>query len=69
MSLQFLSYLVSLGFRKDLEDLPSPLRGGIGGGGRNGSEALRLKFRPALTLPRKGGGKNASADLKFVMAI
>ena len=39
--------------RRKLGELPSPLRGGVGGGGRCGLRQLRP---PSLTLPRKGGG-------------
>ena len=39
--------------RRKLGELPSPWRGGVGGGGRCGLRQLRP---PSLTLPRKGGG-------------
>jgi len=39
--------------RRKLGELPSPLRGGVGGGGRCGLRQLRP---PSLTLPRKGEG-------------
>ncbi|MEJ0067326.1 MAG: M48 family metallopeptidase [Caulobacteraceae bacterium] len=46
--------------------LPSPLRGGVGGGGANWFSAVRLRAAdneptpPSLTLPRKGEGNRSA---------
>jgi hypothetical protein len=43
--------------RCTLRVLPSPLWGGVGGGGPHVAKGPRDKLRlPSLTLPRKGGG-------------
>ena len=42
-------------YRCSLRVLPSPLRGGVGGGGNKARDAARV-FTPPLTPPRQGEG-------------
>jgi len=59
---------MSLAMRKTqpLRGFPSPLWGGVGGGG---TPALRgLRFPPTLSLPHKGGGDAGARSVSFVEA-
>src|SRR5581483_3061740 len=47
--------------------LPSPLRGGVGGGGQL-TTSLRV-VPPSLTLPRKGGGNTGSDAMSYITGV